>query len=88
MEGGSYPAVVVLLKPLLGDKKVHVFPKGISPNMNVIARLEFELAYYDVAVHHISLSPNKDSPLAKYIEAYVLLRLNMFYQRQKGLECH
>ena len=33
-----------------GDKWVHTFPKGISPKVNVIARLEFELATYDVAV--------------------------------------
>ena len=34
--------------------KIHTFPKGISPKVNVIALLEFELAYYDVAVQHIS----------------------------------
>ena len=28
---------------------VDTFPKGISPKVNVIARLEFELAYYDSA---------------------------------------
>ena len=33
-----------------GDKWVHTFPKGISLKMNLIARLEFEFAYYDVAV--------------------------------------
>ena len=33
------------------DKGVHTFPKGIYPKVNVIARLEFELAYYDSAVH-------------------------------------
>ena len=27
-----------------GDKEVHIFPKGISPKNNVMARLEFELA--------------------------------------------
>ena len=32
------------------DKEVHIFPKGIYPKVNIIARLEFELAYYDVAV--------------------------------------
>ena len=26
----------------------------MSPKVNVIARLEFELAYYNVAIHHIS----------------------------------
>ena len=33
------------------DKGVHTFPKGICPKVNVIARLEYELAYYDSAVH-------------------------------------
>ena len=28
--------------------------KGISPNVNVIARLEIELSYNDVAVNHVS----------------------------------
>ena len=37
-----------------GDKRVHTFPKGISPKGNIIARLEFELAYYDVTVKHLS----------------------------------
>ena len=27
------------------DKGVHTFPKGIYPKVNVIARLEYELAY-------------------------------------------
>ena len=33
------------------DKGVHTFPKSICPKVNVIARLEYELAYYDFAVH-------------------------------------
>ena len=28
----------------LEDKEIHTFPKGICPKVNVIARLEFELA--------------------------------------------
>ena len=28
---------------------VHTFLKGICPKVNVIARLEFKLAYYDAA---------------------------------------
>ncbi len=34
-------------------KGVHTFPKGISPKVNGIAGREFELAYYDSAVHLI-----------------------------------
>ena len=32
------------------DKGVHAFTKGICPKVNEIARLEFELAYYDCVV--------------------------------------
>ena len=32
----------------------HTFPKGICPKVNVIARLEYELAYYDSAVHRFN----------------------------------
>ena len=36
---------MVLLYPYLGgkDKVVRTFPKGISPKVNIIAQLEFEL---------------------------------------------
>ena len=40
-------AAVILFNP-------YTFPKGISLKVNVIARLMFEPAYYDVAVQHIS----------------------------------
>ena len=33
---------------------VHTFPKGICPKVNVIAQLEYELAYYDSAVHRFN----------------------------------
>ena len=36
------------------DKGVHTFPEGICLKVNVIARLEFELAYYDSAVHRFN----------------------------------
>ena len=37
----------------MGNKDVHTFSKGISAKVNVIARLEFELAYYDVIVQYL-----------------------------------
>ena len=33
-----------------GDEEVHAFFQGVSPKVNIVARLEFELDYYDVAV--------------------------------------
>ena len=36
-------------------KKAHTHPKGIRTKVNVIARLVFELAYYDVAVSNYTL---------------------------------
>ena len=36
------------------DKGVHTFTKGICPKVNVIAWLEFELAYYDSAVQRFN----------------------------------
>ena len=36
------------------DNEIRTFSKGISLKMNVIERLEFELAYSDVTVLHVS----------------------------------
>ena len=38
------------------------FPKGIKLKVNVIARLEFELAYYDAAVQKVRHYAMGDSP--------------------------
>ena len=38
------------------NKRVHSFLKCVRPKVNVIAELEFELAYYDVTDQHISHS--------------------------------
>ncbi len=35
-------------------KGVHAFPKGISLKLNVLARLDFEPAYNDVAIYHVN----------------------------------
>ena len=36
------------------DDDDNIFPKGICPKVNVIARLEYELAYYESAVHRFN----------------------------------
>ena len=35
-------------------KEIHTFPKGIYPKVNILAWLEFELAYYDPAVQRFN----------------------------------
>ena len=47
------------------NKGVHTFPKGICPKVNVIVQLEYELAYYDSAVHHFNHYTTK-TPLNLY----------------------
>ena len=42
---------------------VDIFPKGICPKVNVIAWLEYELAYYDSAVHRFNHYTTRTSPL-------------------------
>ena len=45
------------------DKEVHTFPNGISPKVNVMVRLEFELIYYDVTVQQVNNSATETSSL-------------------------
>ena len=44
------------------DKGVHTFPKGICPKVNVIARLEYELAYYDSAIIALTITSRGHPP--------------------------
>ena len=44
------------------DKGVHTFPNGICPKVNIITRLEFELAYCDSAVHRFNHYTTRTSP--------------------------
>ena len=53
------------------DKGVHTFPKGIFPKVNVIAWLEYELAYYDSAVQRFNHYTTRTPPI-------VLLSLVLF----------
>ena len=50
----------------VGDNLVHAFPKGISPKVSVIGQLESELAYYGVAIQHISHDV-KGMPLLEFL---------------------
>ena len=40
--------------------RTDTFPKGVSPKVKIIARLEWELAYNDIAVQHVSHHANGD----------------------------
>ena len=44
------------------DKGVHTFPKGICPKVNVIVRLEYELAYYDSTVQRFTHYTTRTPP--------------------------
>ena len=41
-----------------------MFPKGINSKVNVIAQMEFELAYYDVIVEHYSDFTTETTPIS------------------------
>ena len=83
--------VVVLFKPIAGRiRGVHTFPNGIFPNVNVIARLEYELAYYDSAVHRFNNYTTRKPPQLKVITAYTNRRRELLpigYRSDEGLIC-
>ena len=45
---------MVQFNPFLGNKGIIRFPKSVSSKMNLIARLQFEIANYDIGVEHVS----------------------------------
>ena len=59
------------------DKGVHTFPKGICPKVNVIARLEYELAYYDSAVHYFNHYNTRTAPLILLLYMYNLKEIKI-----------
>ena len=50
------------------NKEVHTFPKGICLKVNVIAQLEFELAYSDSAL--LTITPRGPPPANKWALAH------------------
>ena len=52
---------------------VHTFPKGICPEVNVIARLEYELAYYDSAVHRFNHYTTRTVDLFGFKNSYAII---------------
>ena len=47
------------------DKGVNIFPKGICPKVNVRARLEYELVYYDSTIHRFNHYTTRTPPFLK-----------------------
>ena len=60
------------------DKGVHTFPKGIYPKMNIIARLEYELAYYDSAVQRFNHYTTRTLPNKLFAVSYWKKALLLF----------
>ena len=50
-----------------GDQRVHTFPQGINPKVNVIVRLEFKLTHFETAVRHIKLYATETPPTTNLI---------------------
>ena len=50
----SRTAVILFFINSLRDKEVHILPKGITLKVNVIAQIEFKLAFFEAAVKHFS----------------------------------
>ena len=70
------------------DKGVHTFPKGICPKVNVIARLEYELAYYDSVVHRFNhyttrTPPTCDEEGLMFKNRYILKEYLMLEQTKR-----
>ena len=51
---------------------VHTFSKGICPKVNVIARLEYELAYNDSAVHRFNHYTTRTPPFQAVVVSILL----------------
>ena len=45
------------------DKGAHTFPNGICPKVNVVERLEFELACYDPALRRFNRYTTRTPPI-------------------------
>ena len=55
----------------MGNKRIHIFPKGISAKVNVIVWLEFEFTYYYAAVQYISHYATPFKLGNEYVEEHV-----------------
>ena len=59
---------MVLFKPWLrGTRGFNTFPNGIYPKVNNIARLKFDLAYYNLTVSHVNHYTMGDIPFENFM---------------------
>ena len=58
---------------------VHTFPKGICPKVNVIGRLEYELAYYDPAVHRFNHYTTRTPPSFFFFNKVMWIYIYIFF---------
>ena len=66
------------IKPLAKENKgVHTFPTGISPKVNVIAPLEFELAYFLPAISIFAITLRGLSPPHERSDFYMTNNLSI-----------
>ena len=63
------------------DKGVHGLHKGICLKVNVITRLEYELAYYDSAVHRFNHYTTKTPPICGVDCCSIRMQWNEWYKR-------
>ena len=66
----------------LQDKRIHTFSESISPKVNVIMYLEFELTYNDVTVKHVR-HYTMSAPLNKTFKipnAHIVLKARVIYE--------
>ena len=58
----SHPCSSTILPLALGIRRVHTFIKYFSPKVTVIARLESELAHYNLTVHYVAYFTTGTTP--------------------------
>ena len=67
---------VVYLTHSWGNKRVHTFHKGITPKVNAIAWLVFQLNNYDITVQHISHLPQGHPKQIGQRDFSIIIKLN------------
>ena len=78
------PVLKILSNLSLRGSGFYNFPKSICSKVNVIARLEFELAYYDFTVHLFNHYTTRTPPVLKIL-SNLSLRGSGFYNFPKSI---